>query len=97
MQVALKATQKQLTSIPSQDVIAERSELEGALKQAVKDYQLLLKEMTNIRGDVKRKDGKVSDLSSQLHNAHQELARYKYAYMMMMMYLCTTVPHPHGY
>jgi hypothetical protein len=61
--------QKQLDSSPPADTYRRMSELEGALKQAVKDYELLLHELANIREDARQKEVIITELQARLANA----------------------------
>lgn len=75
MQVALKATQKQLSACAADASGAARAhELEGALKQAVNDYQVLLAEMAKLRRSLNKRERLASDLQKQLQTAQDEAA-----------------------
>jgi hypothetical protein len=47
-------------------------EMQGALKQAVKDYDLLLQELGNVRNDSRKKSGVIDVLQARLSKAGEE-------------------------
>lgn len=69
VQEALHSMQKQLGSSPPEDTFRRMSELEGALKQAVKDYESLLRELVTIRADARQKDSTITALEAELASA----------------------------
>lgn len=84
VQVALKAAQKQLAAAPPPETIHRLGELEGALNQAVEDYQLLLKELSKVRQAVTRKGDEIADLKAEcqdlrirLRDALDSAAQYR--------------------
>jgi FtsZ-binding cell division protein ZapB len=66
MQVALKTFKKRLAAAPSHDIVVKAHEMEGALKQAVKDYQMLLGEMGKLRSSLHKREQMVTALQQQL-------------------------------
>lgn len=52
-------------------------QVEGALKQAVKDYHLLLKEMSTLSMDMKKKDGRARTLQKELDHALAQIDGYR--------------------
>lgn len=86
VQVALKAAQKQLAAAPPPETMHRLGELEGALNQAMDDYQLLLKELGKVQQVMVQKGEEVADrelevqgLQAQLQHALQEAAQYRCA------------------
>lgn len=84
--MALKAAQKQLSAAPPPATMHRLGELEGALNQAMDDYQLLLKELGRLRKALERKgedvadrEAEAQDLRAQLQAALQEAAQNRCA------------------
>lgn len=88
LQVALKACQKQLAAVaaspsgPDAATLTKLHQLEGALRQASRDYALILGELTKIRGDAESRQAALAaataegaELRRQLESSRAECDR----------------------
>ena len=60
VQVALRVAQEELAAAPSQEVVQQVAYLEGALQQAIGDYESVLAEIVRLRKEMQKTDGEVA-------------------------------------
>jgi hypothetical protein len=72
MQKDLRTARQQLDGAVTGAASDRMLEMQGALKQAVKDYDLLLQELGNVRNDSRKKSGVIDVLQARLSKAGEE-------------------------
>lgn len=88
VQAEVQRVQRALDAAPPAASSEKLHELQGALKQAVNDYELLLHELGHVRADVRRKDEAIAELRARLQDAGAATEQRRYVLLACGGCLC---------
>ena len=84
VQSALQAAQAEVAAGASPDELARMAEVEGALQRAVTDYEVLLRELTNLKAEAHHKDSTITHLERELTSAAQQARTHQCAFLTQL-------------
>ena len=79
MQTELDAAKEQLAAGASAEELARMTEVESALQRAVKDYEILLRELTSLKAEAMHKDAAIARLERGLTAANAQAKNHQCA------------------
>jgi hypothetical protein len=96
LQKDLQDARKQLEEAAPGATSGRMHEMQGALRQAVKDYELLLQELGNVRNDSRKKSDMIEVLRARLSKAGEEQQSQQCALPLLSMRCLQSLGWPKG-